>query len=120
VTFLADESVDRQIVERLRLDGHLVAYVAEMSPGIMDDTVLMESRISESVLITADKDFGELVFRQGQASTGVLLIRLWGLGPAIKAAVVSESIREHGQELAGAFAVLSPGNIRIRREVRRN
>ena len=120
MTFLADESVDRQIVERLRLDGHLVAYVAEMSPGIMDDTVLMESRISESVLITADKDFGELVFRQGQASTGVLLIRLWGLGPAMKAAVVSESIQEHGQELAGAFAVLSPGNIRIRREVRRN
>ena len=117
MTFLADESVDRQIVERLRLDGHLVAYVAEMSPGIMDETVLMESRVSESVLITADKDFGELVFRQRQASTGVLPIRLWGLGPAMKAAVVSESIQEHGQELAGAFAVLSPGNIRIRREI---
>jgi hypothetical protein len=33
VTFLADEGVDRQIVDRLRLDGHQVAYVAEMSPG---------------------------------------------------------------------------------------
>ena len=120
MTFLADESVDRQIVERLRLDGHEVAYVAEMSPGIMDETVLMESRISESVLITADKDFGELVFRQRQASTGVLLIRLGGVGPAMKAAVVSESIQEHGQELAGAFAVLVPGNIRIRREAGRN
>jgi len=77
VTFVADESVDRQIVERLRLDGHRVAYVAEMSPGIMDETVLTESRVSESVLIMADKDFGELVFRQRQASTGVLLMRLW-------------------------------------------
>ncbi|HUE24225.1 MAG TPA: DUF5615 family PIN-like protein [Bryobacteraceae bacterium] len=77
MTFVADESVDRQIVERLRLDGHRVAYVAEMSPGIMDETVLTESRVSESVLITADKDFGELVFRQRQASTGVLLMRLW-------------------------------------------
>jgi predicted nuclease of predicted toxin-antitoxin system len=38
-------------------------------------TVLTENRVSESVLITADKDFGELVFRQRQASTGVLLIR---------------------------------------------
>jgi hypothetical protein len=47
----------------------------------MDETVLTESRVSESVLITADKDFGELVFRQRQASTGVLPIRLWGLGP---------------------------------------
>ena len=35
MTFLADECVDRQIVELLRLDGHEVAYVAEMSPGIM-------------------------------------------------------------------------------------
>jgi len=117
VRFLADEGVDRQIVERLRLDGHQVAYVAEMSPGIMDDAVLLESRTSESVLITADKDFGELVFRQRQASSGVLLIRLWGLGPAVKAAVVSGAIQEHGQELPGAFAVLSPGNIRIRRRV---
>ncbi len=45
-------------------------YVAEISPGIVDDIVLMESRTSASVLITADKDFGELVFRQKQASTG--------------------------------------------------
>jgi predicted nuclease of predicted toxin-antitoxin system len=120
MTFLADEGVDRQIVERLRLDGHQVAYVAEMPPGITDEVVLIESRASASVLITADKDFGELVFRQRRASTGVLLIRLWGLGPAMKAAVVSRAIHEHGQELARAFAVLSPGNIRIRREIGRN
>ena len=117
MTFLADEGVDRLIVERLRLDGHQVAYVAEMSPGIMDEAVLMESRISARVLITADKDFGELVFRQRLASAGVLLIRLWGLTSAMKTALVSRAIQEHGQELVGAFAVLSPGNIRIRREV---
>ena len=116
MTFLADEGVERQIVERLRLDGHQVSYVAEMSPGIIDEAVLMESRISASVLITADKDFGELVFRLRQASTGVMLVRLWGLSPAMKAGVVSQAIREHGQELDGAFAVLSPGNIRIRRK----
>ena len=39
MTFLADEGVDRQIVERLRLDGYQVAYVAELSPGIMDEVV---------------------------------------------------------------------------------
>ena len=117
MTFLADEGVDRQIVQHLRLDGYEVAYVAEMSPGITDEAVLMESRTAASVLITADKDFGELVFRQRQTSTGVLLIRLWGLRPPMKAAVVSRAVQEHGRELAGAFAVLSPGNIRIRREI---
>ena len=40
MNLLADESVDRQIVERLRDDGYLVRYVAEMEPGISDDTVL--------------------------------------------------------------------------------
>ncbi len=117
MTFLADECVDRQIVDRLRLDGHEVAYVAEMSPGIVDEVVLLESRNSASVLITADTDFGELVFRQRQASMGVLLIRLWGLGPDAKAAVVSGAVLRHGRELAGAFTVLSPGNIRIRRDI---
>ena len=81
------------------------------------EVALMESRVSASVLITADKDFGELVFRRRQASTGVLLSRLWGLEPDTKAAAVSRAIQEHGQKLPGAFAVLSPGNIRIRREL---
>ncbi|MBI4572564.1 MAG: DUF5615 family PIN-like protein [candidate division NC10 bacterium] len=40
MNFLADESVDRQVVGRLREDGHLVRYVAEMEPGISDDAVL--------------------------------------------------------------------------------
>jgi Domain of unknown function (DUF5615) len=40
MNFLADESVDRQIVDRLRQDGHMVWYVAEMEPGISDDIVL--------------------------------------------------------------------------------
>ena len=105
MTFLADEGVDRQIVERLRLDGHEVSYLAEMAPGIMDEVVLSESQNPKSVLITADKDFGELVFRQRKASTGVLLIRLWGLAPATKVSVVSNAIQEHGRKLPGAFAV---------------
>jgi hypothetical protein len=40
VKFLADENVDRQIVERLRQEGHNVEYVAEIDSGITDDEVL--------------------------------------------------------------------------------
>ena len=46
-----------------------------------------------------------------------MLLRLSGLRPLSKAAVVSEVIQAYGQQLPGAFAVLSPGNIRIRRGV---
>lgn len=63
MNLLADESVDRQIVERLRQDGHEVLYAAEMEPGIPDDVVLERANEISAWLMTADKDFGELVFR---------------------------------------------------------
>jgi len=74
--FIADENIDRQIVERLRHDGHDDQSVAEMAPGISDDEVLnLASRKSE-LLLTADRDFGELVFRQQRIMGGVILVRL--------------------------------------------
>jgi len=65
VNFLADEGVDRQIVDRLRQDGHVVLYVAEMERGISDDVVLDLANREGALLLTADKDFGEMVFRLG-------------------------------------------------------
>jgi predicted nuclease of predicted toxin-antitoxin system len=88
-----------------------------MAPGISDEAVLSESRSTGSILITSDKDFGELVFRRHEASTGVLLVRLSGVKPETKAALVSAAIRGHADELAGAFAVLSVGSLRIRRDL---
>ena len=64
MNFLADESVDQPIVERLRHDGHGVLAVVEMEPSISDETVLKRANQQLSLLLTADKDFGELVFRQ--------------------------------------------------------
>jgi predicted nuclease of predicted toxin-antitoxin system len=115
VNWLADESVDRQIVDRLRQDNHSVLYVAEMEPGIPDDTVLDLANRDEAILLTADKDFGELVFRQRRLVSGVLLVRLAGLSPARKAVLVAAAVRQHGKELPNAFAVLTPGAFRIRR-----
>jgi predicted nuclease of predicted toxin-antitoxin system len=80
VTIVADESVDRQIVDRLRAFGHDIRSIAELEPGIDDEEVLQMSRESNAVLLTADKDFGELVFRNRQIHSGILLIRLAGLG----------------------------------------
>jgi len=113
--FLADESVDRQVVDQLRLDGHEVWYVSEMEAGIPDDRVLSRANQEMAILITADKDFGELVFRQKRISMGVILTRLAGLSPGQKAEVVSTAINQHIPELKNAFTVIVPGSIRIRR-----
>jgi predicted nuclease of predicted toxin-antitoxin system len=117
VNLLADESVDRQIVERLRQDGYRVMYVAETGPGMPDGDVLALASREEALLLTADKDFGEIVYRQRLHTHGIVLIRLAGLPPEHKAEVVALAIREHAEELEDAFTVIAPGACRIRRSV---
>ncbi len=115
MNLLADESVDGPIVEFLRQARHQVGYVAEMEPGISDDAVLDVANREGSLLLTADKDFGELVYRRRRLMPGVVLIRLAGLSPREKADVVVAVIDEHGAELPRAFTVVAPKSVRIRR-----
>ncbi len=111
---LADEGVDRPIVEQLRRAGYTVLYIAEMEPSISDDVVLDRANEHAALLLTADKDFGELVFRLGRINTGVVLLRLAGLAPQTKADLVVRAFDEHAAEMANAFSVVSPGMVRIR------
>lgn len=112
---LADESVDVDIVTRLRLDRHDVGYVAEMNPGIMDEEVLILASEESTLLLTADKDFGELIFRQGYVKRGIVLYRLFGLSRTEKAEIISLAIAEHGDDLLKSFSVITEKAVRIRK-----
>src|SRR5260370_35920338 len=111
---LADESVDRPIVERLRQDGHDTTYVAELAPSISDDDVLREANSRTALLLTEDKDFGELVFRLGRVHPGIVLIRLAGLPAAPKADTVGHGLQDHAAELPDPFPSSSHGAVRVR------
>ena len=74
--FLADESVERPVVIRLRDAGYDVSYVSEAHPGAPDDIVLDQATRELRILLTNDKDFGTLAFLQRRASAGVVLLRL--------------------------------------------
>src|SRR5687768_13441381 len=112
---LADERVDGPVVIRLRKDGHNVQYVAEMDPGITDKEVLRLASDETTLLLTADKDFGELIFRQGYIQRGIVLFRLAGKPPLEKAEIVSSAIAKHREELLNAFSVVTDKSVRIRR-----
>jgi predicted nuclease of predicted toxin-antitoxin system len=115
MNLLADESVDRQIVERLRQDGHDVLYMAEVEPSISDAQVFDRANEKSAMLVTADKDFGEIVFRDKRLSSGgVVLLRLAGLSTEKKSEVVSEAFQTRGAEFPNHFSVVEPGRIRIR------
>ncbi len=115
MNLLADESIDRQIVESLRLDGHDVFYIADAEPSISDAEVFDRANARKALLVTADKDFGEIVFRERRLlSDGVVLIRLAGLSADVKAKIVSDAFQNRGTELPHNFSVISPGGLRIR------
>jgi len=72
----ADENIAVQIVNQLRELGHDVLYPPEIAQSADDNVWLEQARREERILITDDKDFGELVFRQKLPSAGVILLRL--------------------------------------------
>jgi predicted nuclease of predicted toxin-antitoxin system len=63
VNFLADECCDAFLVTGLRSDGHDVLYIKEIAPGSDDNVVLQMAAKQQRILLTEDKDFGELVVR---------------------------------------------------------
>lgn len=111
---LADENIDRPIINRLRNEGHEVDAVAEMSAGISDDEVLRRANQKGVVLLTSDKDFGEMVYRDRRFTCGIVLIRLSGMENDEKAEIVANVIHDHADELRSAFTVVSHRNLRIR------
>jgi predicted nuclease of predicted toxin-antitoxin system len=113
VKWIADESVDKPIVEALRSLGHEVYYILEKNKGIPDKEVLRIANEKSGSLITGDKDFGEIVFRQKKHHPGVVLFRLSGLSNEQKIQMILSAIDRHQQEMINHFSVISKTHIRI-------
>ncbi len=115
MNFIADESVDQPIVDYLRKNNYTVIAIAEMDPGLPDKQVFDIANENNAILITADKDFGEIVFHQNAITFGVILIRLSGLSLSKKNRIVYNAIKKHGDEIEGSFTVITPGIVRVRK-----
>lgn len=117
MNFLADENVDSIIVDKLRENNYSVNYVAEFQPSIPDKEILQIANQKNAIIITSDKDFGELVFRQRLINSGVILLRLHGLNPETKAATVINFIDKHSEQMLNSFSVISKEAVRIRKRI---
>lgn len=113
--FLADESCDFAIVRALRAAGSDVTAVAEDTPSITDRDVIDMARTENRVVLTEDKDFGQLVFAALAGSTGVILVRYPTTARSEVPATVVRVVQTLGTRLRGAFVTLSPGRVRVNR-----
>ena len=94
--FLADENVALRTVDALRHLGHDVAWIRTAAPGSTDAEVLARAGAERRVLLTADKDFGELAFRWAlPAESGIILLRLRGSAEARTATVIAVRDRDY-------------------------
>jgi predicted nuclease of predicted toxin-antitoxin system len=112
--FLADENFPGDAVTALRAAGHDVLWIRTDAPGITDQDVLARSFEDARVLLTFDKDFGELAWRSGlPASCGIVLFRLPALGPSAVGRVIADVLLAR-DDWPGHFSVVEPGRIRVR------
>jgi predicted nuclease of predicted toxin-antitoxin system len=113
--WLADECVAAPLVAFLRLSSHDVLYIAEAAVGISDPDVIDLALREKRLLLTEDKDFGDLVFRRERTVPGVVLMRIGPENPALKAMRLAAAIDRYGEGLFGRYIVINEVRFRSRR-----
>lgn len=110
---LANENMPADAVDLLRVCGHDVCWVRSDQPGASDEDLLERARTDGRLLVTFDKDFGGLVFQQGQrASCGVVLFRIT-CPTSAEPAVVIAGVLEGRDDWRGHFSVVDRRQTRM-------
>jgi|SRR5579862_2512201 len=114
---IADEDIELSIITRLRADGHEVIAITEEVSGSEDPVVLARAVTQQVLLLTADRDFGDYIYRdQLPAPTaGVVLHRLPNRMPSQqKASIIADAFSRYAGQFAGHFTVIEEQKVRFR------
>jgi predicted nuclease of predicted toxin-antitoxin system len=112
--FLANENFPYDAVHALRSGGHDVLWIREVSPGISDPEVLARAVQEERIVLTFDKDFGELAFHAHlPTACGIILFRIAAPSSFYVAHVAITAIASR-TDWAGQFSVIEEHHIRMR------
>jgi predicted nuclease of predicted toxin-antitoxin system len=112
--FLVDECYDAGLVKSLRGTGNDVIFVVEQNPGASDDEVLLKAYNEGRILLTEDKDFGELSYRLRKPSSGIVLIRIDVKDRHLKWPQLKKLIELYGPRLPGHFVTVHKEKFRFR------
>ena len=111
---LADENIPRSIVAWLRDQGHDVLYASEARVQALDADLLSEAEGQGYVILTEDKDFGELVFRDRRNSHGFVLLRMENLPASLRLARLQAVWNVIEANMPGKFLVVTDKKLRLR------
>jgi predicted nuclease of predicted toxin-antitoxin system len=112
--WLLDENVATTVIHRLREQGHDVLSVKESMRSEEDEIILARAQAERRILVTHDKDFGELTFRFGLSATcGVVLFRLAGSNSDADNQRILDVLANR-TDWVGNFSVVTDDRIRMR------
>jgi predicted nuclease of predicted toxin-antitoxin system len=113
---VADENLAYRMIKALRNEGFEVLSIEEDSPSIPDNNVLSVAVKEDALLITEDKDFGDLVMLHQLPHRGILLLRLAGMDTDEKVVRTLDVIRTYGEDLKDSFTVVDTRRVRLRKK----
>lgn len=91
-----------------------MTYVADLAPGLSDNGVIDLALRENRLLLTEDKDFGEMVFRCGRSVPGLVFLRVNPAKDQVKSARLQSAIDRFGQSLFGRYLVIEETRFRLR------
>jgi predicted nuclease of predicted toxin-antitoxin system len=114
--FLLDQDVYAGTIKFLRALGHDVVTAADLGMSrSADDALLLTAHLQGRLFVTRDRDFGSLVFVQGNRP-GIIYLRMLPVAMNPVHAELERVLQLYSEtELAGSFVVVEPGRHRIRR-----
>lgn len=113
--FLCNENIPRASVELLLSEDMDVTWVAASQAGITDREVIQTAIMEQRIIITLDRDYGELIFRHGQTlKTGVIYLRFVEYDPEMPARLILNALKDSSLTFSGKFTVIDHNGIRQR------
>jgi predicted nuclease of predicted toxin-antitoxin system len=111
--FLVDECVGSSVAKFLKDNNQEVFSVFDDWRGATDEAILFKCLVENFILITSDKDFGEMVYRQKKVHKGVILLRCEPNKFSKKIEVLEKLLQNYGNKLENNFVVVTNEKVRI-------
>lgn len=111
--FITDENIGPTVTKWLVSKGYQVFSVYDETPGLADEEILNKGFQEDYIVITGDKDFGELVYKNQLPHKGVVLLRLSDETPPSKIKVLAQLLSQYADQLPNKFTVVTEIGVRI-------
>ena len=113
--FLVDVGVGKGIEDYLHAEGYDIKAVRDIDPCMEDENIIRTAFLENRMVITMDKDYGELVYHSLMKHSGVLLLRLEDATGSKKLKVLKFIIENYSDRIKNCFCVFQNDKFRIRK-----